>query len=90
MGRDHKFRLGTTGRNGKKQLMPAWSTVSTQPLYKIKRMLNGCNRVTNASVLHAANERSEGLSRQGLKSPATQVTALVARVRHRRQYLTAL
>ena len=26
-----KHRLGTTGRNGKKQLVPAWSAVSTQP-----------------------------------------------------------
>ena len=55
--------LGTTGRNGKKQLMPAWSTVSTQPLFKIKRPPSGWNRVTKATVLHAANERSEGLSR---------------------------
>ena len=50
-----KRRLGTTGRNGnthKKQLpMPLWSTASTQPLYKIKRMLSGWNRVANATVL---------------------------------------
>ena len=34
-----KRRLGTAGRNGKKQLMPAWSTISTQPLYKTKGLL---------------------------------------------------
>jgi hypothetical protein len=59
-----KRRLGTTGRNGKKQPMPAWSTASTQPLHKIKRQLSGWNRVTEMQRYYeAANERSEGLSR---------------------------
>ena len=46
-----KRRLGTAGRNEKKQLMPAWSTVSTQPLYKIKRLLCSWIRVANVTVL---------------------------------------
>ena len=33
-----KRRLGTTGRDGKNQLMPAWSTVCTQPSARS----NGC------------------------------------------------
>ena len=55
-----KRRLGTTGRNGKKQLMPVWSTVSTQPLYKIKRLLSGWNRVANATVLRGGQRTLRG------------------------------
>ena len=55
-----KHRLDTTGRNGKTQLMPAWATVSTQPLYKTKRLLSGWNRVTNATALRGGQQTLRG------------------------------
>ena len=79
-----KRRLGTTGRNGKRQQMLAWLTVSTQPLYKVKRLLSSWNRVTNATVLQGGKRALKGFATVSeRRKPATRVTALATRVRHR-------
>ena len=36
-----KRRLGPTGRNAKRKLMPGWVSVAKLPLYKPKRLLAG-------------------------------------------------
>ena len=38
-----KRRLGTHGRNAKRQLMPGWVVVAKLPVYKIKHQLAGWN-----------------------------------------------
>ena len=40
-----KRRLGTHGRNAKRQLMPGWVVVAKLPVYKIKHQLAGWKRV---------------------------------------------
>ena len=88
-----KRRLSTTGKNAKKQLIPAWSTAtaSTKPLFKIKRLLYGCNRVTNVKVLRGGQRALRGFVTVRATEPRnTGNSALVAMVRHRRQHPTAL
>jgi hypothetical protein len=46
-----KRRLGTHGRNAKRQLMPGWVVVAKLPVYKIKHQLNGWKRVRMTAVL---------------------------------------
>ena len=45
-----KRRLGATGRNRKRQLMPAWATVSSDPVYRIKWRLRQWQRVTSTTI----------------------------------------
>ena len=45
-----KRRLGATGRNRKRQLMPAWATVSSDPVYRIKWQLRQWRRVTSTTI----------------------------------------
>ena len=54
-----KRRLGPTGRNAKRKLMPGWATVAKLSLYKLKRLLAEWKRVRTAVVLlRVANEPS--------------------------------
>ena len=46
-----KRRLGTHGRNAKRQLMPGWVVVAELPVYKIKHQLFGWKRVRMTAVL---------------------------------------
>ena len=46
-----KRRLGTHGRNAKRQLMPGWVVVAKLPVYKIKHQLAGWKRVCMTAVL---------------------------------------
>ena len=46
-----KRRLGTHGRNAKRQLMPGWVVVAKLPVYKIKHQLAGWKRVRMTTVL---------------------------------------
>ena len=46
-----KRRLGPTGRNSNRGLMPGWAIVAKLPLYKLKRLLAGWKRVRSTVVL---------------------------------------
>ena len=46
---------GTTERNAKRKLMPGWSVVAQQPLYKLKRQLPACKRVNTTMTLIDGN-----------------------------------
>ena len=55
-----KRRLGPTGRNAKRKLMPGWATVAKLPLYKLKRLLAGWKRVRTAVVLRGGQRTIGG------------------------------
>ena len=55
-----KRRLGPTGRNAKRKLMPGWATVAKLPLYKLKRLLAGWKRVRTAVVLRGGQRTIDG------------------------------
>ena len=46
-----KRRLGTHGRNARRQLMPGWVVVAKLPMYKIKHQLAAWKRIRTKAVL---------------------------------------
>ena len=55
-----KRRLGPTGRNAKRKLMPGWATVAKLPLNKLKRQLAGWKRVRLETVLRGGQRTIDG------------------------------
>ena len=63
-----KRRLGPTGRNAKRKLMPGWATVAKVPLYKPKRLLAGWKRVRTAAVLRGGQRTVAGFATKHARS----------------------
>ena len=56
-----KRRLGLTGRNSKRKLLPGWAIVTKLPLYKFKLLLAGWKCVRSTVVLRGGQRAISGL-----------------------------